>query len=374
MVTSALAVASFVYGLSMPLMSLVLTGQGVGSTMIGLSAAAQALSIFIVAPFVSRLINACGAARAMFYAIISTSVVFLLLAAFPNVYAWFPLRIALGISTSIIWIGGEAWVNYSVDESRRGRVIGLYTMALAAGFALGPFVLSITGAESWTPFVVSAFVTALGALPLLPALDAGPKLEGEPSVRLSRYIVLAPLVMLTYFVFAATDSALLTFLSPYAIHAGLAENEAVNLLTMLAVGGMVFIVPIGWLADHVDRALLIFAALLGMLIGSILLPSLVTVSFWNQCLFFLMGACFAVLYTVPLVLLGQQFRGADLAAASTVYSIMFSMGSVVGPIMGGVAIDWFGQDGMPRALALMFILLLPLPLIKFRSKNRRNPQ
>jgi len=367
MVTSALAVASFVYGLSMPLMSLVLTGQGVSSTMIGLSAAAQALAIFIVAPFVTRLINAWGAARAMFHSIIATALVFLLLAAFPNVYAWFPLRIALGISTSIIWIGGEAWVNYAVDESRRGRVIGMYTMALAGGFALGPFVLSLTGTEGWTPFVVSALVTALGALPLLPALDAGPALEGEPSTGLGRFVMLAPLVMLTYLVFSATDATMLTFLSPYAIEAGLTESQAVNLLTALAVGGMVFIVPIGWLADHTDRFMLIAAALSGMLIGTLLLPVLVAVPVWNNVLMFFLGGFFAVLYTVPLVLLGQQFRGPDLAAASTVYSIMFSMGSVAGPVIGGVAIERFGQGGMPAVLAVMFLVLLPLPFAARKS-------
>ena len=53
---------------------------------------------------------------------------------------------------------------------------------------------------------------------------------------------------------------------------------------------------------------------------------------------------------------------ADLAAASTVYSIMFSLGTVAGPVVAGAAIDWFGQDGMPAVLAVMFLVLLPLPL------------
>ncbi len=337
--------------------------------MIGLSAASQFLAIFIVAPFVKTLINTWGTARAMFYSIIATAIVFLLLAAFPNVYAWFPLRIILGVTSSIIWIGGEAWVNVSVDESRRGRVIGLYTMVLAAGFALGPFILSITGTEGWTPFVVSSIVTALGAIPLLPALDTGPDLKGQPSVSLFRFVMLAPLVMLTYFVFAATDAILLTFLSPYAVNAGLSEVEAINLLTLLATGSMVFILPLGWLADHMDRINLITLALVGMLFGSLLLPVVLTIPVLNYVFMFTLGAFFPVLYTVPLVLLGQQFKGADLAAAATVYSIMFSMGSVVGPALGGVAIDSFGQDGMPGLLAFLYLLILPLSFMTRRLKT-----
>ena len=96
-----------------------------------------------------------------------------------------------------------------------------------------------------------------------------------------------------------------------------------------------------------NRTTLILLALSGMLAASLLLPLSVAVAGWNYVLMFAMGGCFAVLYTVPLVLLGQQFQGADLAAAATVYSIMFSVGSVAGPVIGGIAIEFGGQEAMP---------------------------
>ena len=96
-VIAALAVQSLIFGLSMPLLALVLDAQGVDKTLNGLSAAAQSVAIFAVAPFVSRLIALFGVARLMIVTTLLSIIVFLLLPVFPNVYAWFPLRFLLGL-------------------------------------------------------------------------------------------------------------------------------------------------------------------------------------------------------------------------------------------------------------------------------------
>ena len=51
--TVALAVASLSHGLTMPLLSLVPSRQGVGETLIGLNTGAYFIAIFAVAPFAS---------------------------------------------------------------------------------------------------------------------------------------------------------------------------------------------------------------------------------------------------------------------------------------------------------------------------------
>jgi len=66
-------------------------------------------------------------------------------------------------------------------------------------------------------------------------------------------------------------------------------------------------------------------------------------------------------YTIAMVLIGERFRGADLAAASALFGIMWGSGSVLGPSLGGLAMDFYGPHGLPLALALMFALFLPLP-------------
>ncbi|KKK74010.1 hypothetical protein LCGC14_2888050, partial [marine sediment metagenome] len=52
------------------------------------------------------------------------------------------------------YVISETWVNELATSQNRGRVMGFYTTILSAGFALGPFILAITGTSGWLPFLV----------------------------------------------------------------------------------------------------------------------------------------------------------------------------------------------------------------------------
>jgi MFS family permease len=70
-------------------------------------------------------------------------------------------------------------------------------------------------------------------------------------------------------------------------------------------------------------------------------------------------------------MIGEQFKAADLAAASALYGLMFGAGSVLGPVVGGVVVKTLPADGMPYSIALMYALFLPFPLIAvFRNRRR----
>ena len=48
--------------------------------------------------------------------------------------------------------------------------------------------------------------------------------------------------------------------------------------------------------------------------------------------------------------------------------ILFCVGAVLAPPISGAAIDWFGPNGLPFSLAVMILLVLPLPLIGMLRK------
>ncbi len=68
---------------------------------------------------------------------------------------------------------------------------------------------------------------------LASALGSSPKLEGRTSGPLARYVSIAPVAMFGYFVFAAGDAMLLTFLPIYAAGRGVDESDAIRLLTVM---------------------------------------------------------------------------------------------------------------------------------------------
>ena len=68
----------------MPLLSLVLSHQGIDETLIGLNTAVYFLAVFAVAPLASRLMRTRGPALLMLVSILAMAVLFILLRIFPT--------------------------------------------------------------------------------------------------------------------------------------------------------------------------------------------------------------------------------------------------------------------------------------------------
>ena len=368
-VTSALAVTALIYGLAFPLLSLVLERQGVSSLLIGLSSAVQSLAILLFAPGVPALIQRLGSPRLMAITIVVSVATLLLMRTWPDVYVWFPLRFVLGAAGALLWIVGETWVNQLAGEKSRGRIVAAFNMAVVGGFALGPLILVATGTEGWLPFLVSAAIMLLALPPLYVVMGDSPTYEGVPSARLPVYLVLAPVAMALCLVFAALEGALLSFLPIYGQRLGLSEIEGLSLITVLGVGGLVIQLPLGWLADRVERRLLTVgcAALALACVG--LMPFVLgSPGQWAYILIF--GGLHTALYTLGMVLLGERFRNADLVSASTVFGVMFSLGSVIGPAVAGLGMTLWEPHGFPVSAALMLAVFLPLPVLAYLRRAR----
>jgi MFS family permease len=165
-VIGAMAVVNLVYGITFPLLALVLDGQGVSKTLIGLSTMSQAVAILLVAPFAPGLLRRFAPARLMQSLTAALAVLFILLGLVPNVWFWFPLRLLIGAMNAMLWISSEALINELAAERWRGRVIGVYSSAGAAGFALGPLLLITTGSEGMLPFYSTSALILSASIPL----------------------------------------------------------------------------------------------------------------------------------------------------------------------------------------------------------------
>jgi MFS family permease len=361
-VMAAMAVASLIYGLSVPLLSLILQDRGMSGTLIGSQAAVQSAAILLISPFLPRYMSRVGPAILMLGAILVSLVAFLLLAVFPSMLAWFVLRFTIGAAGSVLWVCGEAWINQVAEDSMRGRIVAIYSMAVSAGFALGPAVLSVTGSRGLVPFIVSGSVMLLSALPLLAVLHSSPRLAGERAGALPEYFRLAPVAMLLCALYAAAEGMLISFLPLYGKDVGLIETRALHLITLFGIGGIVGQIPIGWLADRVDRMFLATLCTVLVLAASLVMPFVISIQPWNLFYMPILGAALGGVYTIALTIIGEQFKGSDLAAASALFGVMWGAGTVLGPQLGGLAYDQFPPHGIPLALAVLTGMFLPFPV------------
>jgi len=370
-VISAMAVTALIYGLSLPLLSLVMNAHGVDSVWIGMSAAAQSVGIILVAPYLPAHMSRLGPAALMLGAILVSLVAFLLLPLFTDLASWFALRFAIGVAGGVLWVCGDAWVNAVATEETRGRVVAIYGVAVAGGFSLGPLVVTVTGTEGFAPFLVSSAIVLLSALPLLPVVRISPSLRGEQAGGLLHYFSLARLPMLMGLAYALSEGILLSFFAIYGIDQGLSEARTLYLITVMGVGGMLGQLPIGWLADHMNRLLLASFCILCVAAAAAAIPFAILAPTGALVLVVVLGAAMTGVYSIGMVIIGERFKAADLAAASALYGLMFGAGSILGPLVGGTVMQTFPEHGMPLSIAVMYALFVPFPLFAALRRQRR---
>ena len=77
---------------------------------------------------------------------------------------------------------------------------------------------------------------------------------------------------------------------------------------------------------------------------------------------FIFGGVFSSLYSLALILLGERFKGPNLASASALFTAIFGFGSIIGPPLGGASMDLWQPHGLTMVISLIFILYLPFPI------------
>ena len=93
------------------------------------------------------------------------------------------------------------------------------------------------------------------------------------------------------------------------------------------------------------------------------IPATITLPVWSLIVLVVLGASMMGVYTIGMVIIGEQFKGADLAAAGALYGLMFGAGSMIGPLVGGVVVKTLPAHSMPLSIAVMYALFLPFLLI-----------
>jgi hypothetical protein len=67
-------------------------------------------------------------------------------------------------------------------------------------------------------------------------------------------------------------------------------------------------------------------------------------------------------------MISEQVTRHQLAAANAAFVMSYEIGSIGGPVIGGMAMDHFDRFGLPVAVALAALLL---PLFGFKARRQR---
>lgn len=361
--TSATMVGTMV-SFSFPLMSLVLERAGTAPDLIGLNAAAFGLAIFMIAPWLPGFINRLGAVPSILAGQVVCILCLLLLPLRVDLVLWTGLRFVLGLGTVLSWVASESSINALADDASRARILAGYATLFCVGYALGPALIVLTGSEGHLPFLLAAALLAVGMLPLAFARGVDQALAERGSSNLLTIWRLAPLALGAILVFGLIETSAFALLPIYGLALGYEEAGAAFLLTLLIAGNILFQLPIGWLADRVRRDRVLIGCAVVSALGVLVWPAALDTPVLGWPLLVVTGGVLGAMYMLSMALLGQRFRGTDLAVANTAFVLMYQLGAMAGPALGGVAMRGLGPHGLPLLLAAALGTFVVLALIR----------
>ncbi len=367
-ILACVAVFGFALGITYPMLALALEARGLSNTMIGLNGATEAAGILIAAFIVPRLAARYGTIRFMINCLFVAAATLVSFGIVENAYAWMPIRLVLGIALGGLFLISESWINAVVDDAHRGKSLGLYVTVMGAAFAAGPLLVPVLGFTGLLPFAVCAAVVMSALIPLWLARKSAPGLDdGPPAENIVAYIFRVPTIMGAILLISVIDFAVIGLLPVYALKLDFTSTDAAFMLTAVAAGNVVLQIPIGWLADRMNRYSVLLLCAFAAMLGSIALPFAIASAWLLWPLLFVWGGIVYGIYTLSMVLLGERYSGSQLVAANATSAMVWGIGGIIGPAIGGWAMDAFGPQGLPLTLAIGCAIFIAVAV-------RRHPQ
>lgn len=347
-------------GLLLPVLSILLEQKGVTSSINGLNAAALYIGSFGMTLVAERTLGAIGFKKLIAAGLSLVFVSLLLFPLLPGVKAWFLLRLLVGIGDAAINYAAQLWVLLMTPSEHRGRNISLYGMSYGLGFSLGPLGISLLRFGQAAPFLVIAFLFLLVLLLVAAKLpDSHPEKvaggEGQAR-RFGRSYSLAWYALIPALLYGYMEASLNSNFPVYGLRIGYTADQIAALLPFAGIGGLLLQLPLGIWSDRFGRQkILILSGVGGGLAFALLplaadrfLPTLVLLMFAGG----LVGSFFSLGLSFAADILPRNL----LPAANVVSSFHYSIGSILGPGVGGLLLEYGWGSGVFGLMGLLYIM------------------
>jgi MFS family permease len=359
-----------VYGFTFPYFTLLLEAKGLSPTLIGLNAMVGTLGVLVVGPIVPKLIVRFGYRDFSICAFGIAALCFIGAAIDGSVAMLFIYRAILGVALASLWISTEAWLNHVVEDDHRGLMNGFFQTCYSFGFFLGPNLVYVTGTAGVVPPAAIALIAVAGIIAMAGfAPRARCDFEGEASRVDWRVAWRARGLLLIAAMTGLAETALYTLLPVFGMDIGLRPNVALMVLIVYTFGEAVLSMPLGWVADRVDRRkLLAWCALAAAaMVAGLSAVGVLPLLGWVCA--FIAGATVVGLYNIALVIVGETYSGSDLPVVSTAFSMSYALGCAGGATLGGAAMDVFGPYGLPGSVCVVLIVFAIGSALAFRRRS-----
>lgn len=355
-----IVVAGISQGLLLPVLSIFLEQKGVSPGLNGLNAAALYVGSFAMTLVAERLLGAVGFKKLIVGGLLFVMFPLILFPYLPDIKIWFILRLVVGIGDSALHYAAQLWVLLVTAPEKRGRYISLYGMSYGLGFSIGPLGIKLLGFGEAVPFwVLFVCMGAVLLLVLMKLPDTKPEKAEHaqlPERRFRRSWAWAWYALIPALLYGYMEAGMNSNFPVYGLRIGLDANQISSLLPFVGIGGLFLQLPLGILSDRFGRKKVLMSAGIAGGVMFMLVPVAGTHFWWTLALLTVAGGLVGSFFSLGLAYAADILPKALLPAANVVASFHFTIGSILGPNLGGQMINWISPGSMFILLGCFYLL------------------
>lgn len=271
---------------------------------------------------------------------------------------WLVLRILNGLCIVGLYMVVESWLSEQSAGPKRGQIFSIYMMTTLAALGAGQFLLLVGNTTEMVPFALVAILITLGVVPVAVTRVHEPNIALAVPVRLRELLHTSPLGTIGALGAGAVNGAFWGMTPVFGQRLTLSDLDIALLMSVTIFGGAVLQWPIGHLSDRFDRRRVLigvslataFVAAGGAYIVIHDSPGLLL----TACLY---GGLMFSLYGISVAHTNDHLHHGQVLEATRGLLLVYGIGALGGPLLGGIAMDLIGPVGLPAVSAAMASML-----------------
>ncbi|SET21916.1 MFS transporter [Oceanicella actignis] len=360
-----------------PLDALSGAALGFSTAQIGMLGSAHFVGFFVGCWAAPRMMGAIGHSRAFAAFAASGAIGALAHPLWPDPTAWAALRALTGLAVAGAYTVVESWLQAKVDNSTRGRVVGIYRVVDLSASLVAQAMIAVLPPASYVSYNIVAILCCLCLLPLTLSRAAAPAMPLAPRLRPARAARLSPLAAAGVLVAGSSMPAFRMVGPVYGHEVGLDAEGIATFLAAAILGGAAAQIPIGWVADKMDRR----HVLTGLSAASAATCLGVAADGGSSAAAAFAGAFAFGLFAFPIYSVSSahanDFAEPDFVAELNA-SLMFiyGLGAIASPLSASLLLDRFGPGALFSFIAGLHGLLALFGLARMavgRKARARTP-
>lgn len=269
--------------------------------------------------------------------------------------AWFLFRGIAGFAIAGAYLVIESWLNERVTNDNRGALYSVYMVTCLVGSIGGQYLVPLGDPNGFEMFILCGLIFSLALFPTTLSTAKSPAPIATARFDLMRLYRRSPVAFVGSVLAGALSGTWGSLGGVYSQNIGMTTAQGATLLSAFLAGGAIAQVPLGRISDRIDRRyVMVFSGVFGFVSCAAMAAFQGSGAVPVYIAGFFVGAVLYPVYALNAAHANDLADPDEYVTISSAVMILYGLGTVSGPLLGGMIMQWLGPLGLILFLGVIF--------------------